>query len=317
MVRFVHLLTHFFVVAFFEGYADFQHAILLADDVLGAECILLAYHAAHFIEHVVVGVAQAAYLGVQLLHGCYHVFATLAAFVVGRRGEVVLHLRVEEHEFVALGVEGEVLVLQRAAVEAHEAALLAEDRGKLVHDAAVATDVVVLGGLAYLGERELVYFVFAEEVVECEGESAFEGSRGRHASTEGHVAGKGGVETLNVYAELHHFAANAVDEAEVGGRGAFVVVERELHVVLEVDGVGAYLAGAVGLDFSNHALLNGAGEHETAVVVGVFADEVDAAGRGIYRSCAAVKVFDETASYVFDSQFHRYSVLEVSYKDYY
>ena len=65
---------------------------------------------------------------------------------------------VYEQEAVALrlGVEGEVLVFEALAVEADEVTCLTEDGGKLVHDTTLHPDIVVLGGLAYLGKFELV-----------------------------------------------------------------------------------------------------------------------------------------------------------------
>ena len=88
--------------------------------------------------------------------------------------EFVLHVGVYQHEAIALGFEGEVLELHRAAVEAHEAACLTEYRGKLVHDTAVATSVVVLSSLAYASELELVDLAFTIDLVECECEYALE-----------------------------------------------------------------------------------------------------------------------------------------------
>ena len=54
----------------------------------------------------------------------------------------------------------------------------------------------------------------------------------------------------------------------------------------------------------DYALLHCAGENETAVIVGVFANEVDATGRCIDRTGRAVEVFDETAANVFNCKFH-------------
>ena len=90
----------------------------------------------------------------------------------------------------------------------------------------------------------------------------------------------------------------------MSGGGSFLIVEGEFHIVLQVDGVGTHLASSVGLDFSDDALLHCAGENETAVIVGVFANEVDATGRSIDRTGRAVEVFDETAANVFNCKFH-------------
>ena len=158
--------------------------------------------------------------------------------------------------------------------------------------------------LTNFGECELVNLVFGEEVVDCESEGAFECCGRRHSGAEGHVTCKCGVETFHGHAEFHHFTANTKDETEVSGGGSFIIVEGEFHIVLQVDGVGTHLASSVGLDFSDDALLHCAGENETAVIVGVFANEVDATGRSIDRTGRAVEVFDETAANVFNCKFH-------------
>ena len=222
------------------------------------------------------------------------VLALQAAFVVGRTGQYVLHAAVHENELVAFRMPGEVLIFAAAAVEAHEAALLAEYGGELVHDAAVAAYVLVLGALAHAGEFHLLDLVVAPEVIERVSVGAFEGCGGGHACAEGHIACKGRVETLDGNAEGHHLAANAEDVACPSSLRTCLVVERKLCVVFQVDGVSAYVARAVGLDFGNHALLYCAGENEAVVVVGMFADEVDAAGRSVNAARFAVKVLDET-----------------------
>ncbi len=95
----------------------------------------------------------------------------------------MLYLRVEQDELVAFRLPGEVFKLTAAAVETHELAFLSEDRGKLIHDATVHTDILVLGGLAGKYEIPLGDLVVAEEIVECESEAALQGSTGRHAGT--------------------------------------------------------------------------------------------------------------------------------------
>ena len=119
-------------------------------------------------------------LSVERLH---HVLAGVAAVVVRRAFQLVLHLRVEQDELVAFRLPGEVFKLTAAAVETHELAFLSEDRGKLIHDAAVHTDILVLGSLACQSEIPFRNLVVAEEIVECESEAALQGSTGRHAGT--------------------------------------------------------------------------------------------------------------------------------------
>ena len=124
---------------------------------------------------------------------------------------------------------------------------LAEAGDGLVHDAAVAADVLVFGALADLGQFHAVDLVVAEHVVQGEGKGALQSGARTHAGTEGHVTCEGGVEALYGNAQSHHLAANAVDVASPCGVRSLFVVEREFHFVLQVDGVGADVAGAVGL----------------------------------------------------------------------
>ena len=76
----------------------------------------------------------------------------------------------------------------------------------------------------------------------------------------GTLAGESRVETFYGYAECHHFAANTEDVARPSCRGTCFIVERELHVVFQVDGISANRARAIGLNLGDDALLYGAGE---------------------------------------------------------
>ena len=84
---------------------------------------------------------------------------------------------------------------------------LAEYAGKLVHDAAVHSAVVVLGALTYAGEFEFIDAVAVEKVVESEGEATFECCRRAETCAEGHVAGKDSVEAFDLAAAFEDFAA--------------------------------------------------------------------------------------------------------------
>ena len=84
----------------------------------------------------------------------------------------------------------------------------------------------------------------------------------------------------------------------MAGTWSFLVIERELSIVLQIDGVSTDGACAVGSEFGNHALFHCSWEHETAVVVGVFADEVDSARRCINRTWLSTKMLDEACTNV-------------------
>ena len=145
------------------------------------------------------------------MNGCGSALAGETTVVVGRTDEGVLHVAVHQHELVALRVPREVCHFAAAAVHAHEVSGLAETGDGLVHDAAVAADVLVFGALAHLGQFHSVNLVVAEHIVQCEGESALQSSAGRHTCSEGNVTCEGGVEALNGYTKCHHLAAYTVD----------------------------------------------------------------------------------------------------------
>ena len=177
---------------------------------------------------------------------------------------------------------------------------LAEYGGKLVHDATLHATVIVLSGLAHLCQCELVEFVVAEQVIQGVCIGAFQSCRWWHAGSQRNVSGKSRIESFHIDATLNHLAAYAKDVACPAGAWSVFLVQSKLHVIFQVDGVGAYLVGPIGFELCHHAFVDGSREYESAIVVGMLTDEVDTSGRGIQCSGSAVKVFDETASYMFD-----------------
>ena len=310
LVRFVHHLAYGFVVALFECVAHGEYAITFANYVESTECIFFRHGAAHFFELFDGGIAERFDFGVEGVDGFSDAFAAATAVVVRRTHEFVLHLRVNEHEFVAFGIEGEVFELTAAAVEAHEGALLTVNGGKLVHDAAVAAHILVFRALTHACKFHFLDFVFAPKVVESESKARFECSGAAHSGTEGNIAGESRVESFDGYAECHHFAANTEDVARPSCRGTCFIVERELHVVFQVDGISANRARAIGLNLGDDALLYGAGENESVVIVSVLADEVDTSGSSIYGAGGSVEMFGEPAANVVDCEFHDEDVFE-------
>ncbi len=138
--------------------------------------------------------------------------AGFAALVVGAGSKFVLYAGVNENQFVALGMEGEVLVFSGFAIEADKGAFLAENGSELVHDAALYTAVIVLCALAYLCKFKLLYLVVPDIVKGiCEG--AFKGCGGAEACTKRNVTGKNGVEAFHLAAAFEGFTAHAKDIA--------------------------------------------------------------------------------------------------------
>ena len=59
------------------------------------------------------------------------------------------------------------------------------------------------------------------------------------------------------------------------------LVHAKLTIVLLVDGVGADLVGAIEADAGVDTRVDGARKNEAAVIVGMFANEVDASWRSV------------------------------------
>ena len=171
----VHHLADSLVVTPFKGVADVENPLDLSDDIFRPEEILLGDLFAYFFEPNPLGVTQEVDLRMVLLDGCGGILAGFAPLVISRGCEFVFHAGIDENQLVSLGIEGEILVFESLAVQADQAALLAENGSELVHDAAFHAAVVMLGALADLGKLELVDIV-AEELVDGKGERALKGS---------------------------------------------------------------------------------------------------------------------------------------------
>ena len=77
-------------------------------------------------------------------------------------------------------------------------------------------------------------------------------------------------------------------------------MEVKVHTVFQVDGVGADGAFcAIGAHFCHDAAIYGAWEHETAIVVGVLANQVDTASRGIDHGISAETLLENLLNLLF------------------
>ena len=274
-MSFIHHLTHCFVVTLFECITHSKHAFTLTNHIVCAECIFFAHLTTNLIELFVTCIAQAFHFRVKFVDSFSHAFATATTIVVRRTHEFVFHLRIHQHEFVTLWIEGEVFELTATAVQTHQRTSLTVYRSKLVHNTAVATHILVFCALTHASEFHLLYFVATPNVVERKSINRFERSRRTHTSTEGNIACKRSVESFNGNTEFHHFTANTEDVACPASRWSLSIVQREFGVILQVDGVSTNSARAVGFDFSDHTLLHSTGENKTIVVVSVFTNQVD------------------------------------------
>ena len=158
----------------------------------------------------------------------------------------------------------------------------------------------MFGGLSGKHHVPFRHFVVAEEVVQCKGKAALEGCARRHACTERHVTIECCVEALDIYAEALHLLHDAIDITCPACARALRVVNLELYAVFKVDGVEHDGVCAVGADFGHDAFVYCTGEDETAVVVGVFANEINSAGRHVDVSGLTVEMLDEATSYFFN-----------------
>ena len=204
---------------------------------MGTSVVFLADFGTDFLELFPSAVAQRLEFSFGMLRSdvFHHIFTRVATVVVGRTDEFVLHARVEQNEFVAFGVEGEILELATAAVEAHQFACLSEDTGELVHNTTFHADIVVLSGLSGQNDVPFRHFVVAEKVVQTAGEATFHCCRRRHTGSEGHVACESDVVTLHGNAEFLHFECDAVDVASPRSTRSLTVVEVEIDAVFQVD----------------------------------------------------------------------------------
>ena len=115
-MSFIHHLTHCFVVTLFECITHGKHAFTLPNHIVCAECIFFAHLTTYFVKVLVASIAQALYLRVNFVDSLSHAFTTTTTIVIRRSHEFVLHLRVYEHELIALRIKGEVFKFTAAAV---------------------------------------------------------------------------------------------------------------------------------------------------------------------------------------------------------
>ena len=234
-----------------------------------------------------------------LLDSSYSSFATLAAFVVCRRSQFVFYHRINQNQAVTFRLEWEILIFQRTAIQANQTTGFSEYGSKLIHNTAVHTTIIVFGSLAYFCQFEFIYFIITEQFVQCESISTFQCGGWRHTGSQWHIACKSCIESFYIDTTFDHLAAYTENVSGPAGTGSVFFVQSEFCIVFQVDWVSAYFICSVRFDFCNHSFIDSPWKYESTVIVGMFADKVDAARWGINKSCSSVKVFDETTSYVF------------------
>jgi hypothetical protein len=197
-----------------------------------------------------------------------------AADIVFATGESVFHAGVTDHQAKGLG-KGHVGVVEGSAVEEDGLSGVGMGGDELVHDAALGTGEMVFGPLAGAGELVEVGGVTGGGE-EGEAETHFEGGGGAQSGAEGDFPGEKEIGALQSEAVGFQFDSDAseVIAPVVLERGSWII---EIHdggfpQVVSVgmeEAIGARGEGGVDRE------MDGGGEDEAFVVIGMFADEVD------------------------------------------
>lgn len=200
-----------------------------------------------------------------------------AADIVFTTGESVFHAGVADHQAKSIG-KGDVGGVEGSAVE--EEGMTGSGMGgdELVHDAALGTGEMVLGPLTGQGETAEVGGMTGGGE-EGEAEAHFQGGGGAESGAQGDFTGEaevGALEAVAVGFQFHGDAAEVIAPMVLeGGAG---VIEVDGDGLLQVIGVGVEETVGAGGEGSEEGEMDGSGEDEAVVVIGVFADEVDPTG---------------------------------------
>ena len=228
------------------------------------------------VRHVYLAQACLAKLGSDVLH-----LARNGGVVVG--GGHVVGTDLNEHECITviLKVELELLGFRLSLVLKVHVGKAAQAHSGLVHQTAGLAIVVVLGALTHLGERDGLDGGCAPERLHGATVCRLDSSGARKTAARGDGAGEGKVEALGLNAKRCDLVGHTAHEA--CGRALLGLlniqrVERDLKggVALignaDLVGVGRY-GDAVDSDIER------AGDDVAALVVGVVATDLGAAGR--------------------------------------
>ena len=205
------------------------------------------------------------------------VAALRAALVVAARGVAVLRARVERHEPPVAELERHGSQLERGEVDPQRRARAAVQRRELVEQARLRPDPVVLDARAEPGQLGAVGLVRAGDGEQRQAERGLERRRGGQAGALRDVARERQPRAADLdarRAQLRHRPAHERPPAvRAAGRGGVEAVG-----LAEVARLRADLAAGERLGFDRDATVDRERQREAAVVVGVLADQVDAAG---------------------------------------
>ncbi len=206
-------------------------------------------------------------------------FALLAAGVVLAVHQTATHVGVDD-QHCQIRRHGDETGLQRAAVEQQGMIGFAAGGDHLIHDAAVAADELVLRLLAvegYLGLAD----VEPQRLLEGLTDGHFQRGGGGESRPLRHVAGNHQIEAaqgITALLQIFHHATDVVAPALAGVVLDGLVEVELVALVVVVGGDHLHLPVIAQADSDAGLVVDGAGQHEAVVVVGMFTDEVDAAG---------------------------------------
>ena len=220
--------------------------------------------------------ARFAKLGGDVLH-----LARNGGVVVGGCHMVGANLNEYECIAVILKVELELLSFRLSLVLKIHVGKAAQAHGSLVHQAAGLAVVVVLGALAHLRKRDGLNGGRAPERLHGAAVCCLDGSGAGKAAARGDGAGEGKVEALGLNAQCCDLVRHAADETR--GRALLGLLNIQ-RVERDLKGGVALVGNAdlVGVGCHGNAVdgdIERAGDNVAALVVGVVAADLGAAGR--------------------------------------
>jgi len=281
-VGFGHQLAELNGVAGEHGLFGCADAGVFGDDVAAAAERLGGHERLTLLKFEEGGVAEVAEVGEALDEDGLTGFELAAAKAVVATGDGVFDHGVADYD-TGFGeravVHGQMLVGEGAGIEQERMTGLGGGDDELVHDAAGGVDILIFGALAETGDlfnRERGVGVCEEG--HCGGD--FNRGGGAKAGAEGNIAAKIEGEGRWFDAEQLELAEDADGVVGPVACGFGAVVEGGVADLGEEIAVEAVTGTGVGGDRCNGEEGDRHGEDETAGVVGVLADEVDAGGRG-------------------------------------
>ncbi len=274
-----------------NAFGSVRGALDFADDMARAMINILVHPALRAFEQVGRGVAKRRHAE-DFCGG----FALFAAHGIFAAGQLVPHVGIDDKHGNGRIAHRHQLGFPRAAVEQQHLVFPAHDGNELVHDAARHSGIFVLGLLAKQRLFNRIKF-FAGDGFEQRGGGHFKGCAAGQTAAERHGRVNHRIEAAGIQSAGEESGNDA--DGIIGPR-AF---RKRLQRFRKVHGGGFVAEGGVKPDLvrllgrtiggDDGVELNRHRKHKTIVVVGVFADDVDATGRGDNPARLTAIHFDE------------------------